>query len=399
MMYRAVIVVAMLAAMAGTSGGETKIGPRGQVIVNGKPTIPVAMWSQPPYLFEYHRQLGMTCMVGAHVERGEFRDASHSVFPPAEKSGLMLVTEYHPADREQKAVIGWLGGNITPDDSRPESLRQENDRIRQADPSRLVMNNLSIHELLAGGHEEYYRRALRDCEAMISHVWPEVFPAKPNLRNVAVMIDRVRELSKDRPGGEISIWPDLNPHHWHNKASRGGTQYPSPTREELRFQIWLALIHGADGICFFPISFDPFVYSQIPATNEQELAWNTKLIQRLTPALTSEESPLGIKVTSDREGGVLDVTTRTVDGKHYVFLVNGGREEQTVTLTVPELGKTWLLRDAVKEQAIDVGSDAFREKLPGLALRIWELVPTKASEATPPAGAANVSSPRPAENK
>ena len=376
-MRRAVSVAVVLLVLAAVSLAETKIGPKGQVIVDGKAVIPLAMWCQPPYLYEYHRQLGMNCMVGSHTERGAFRDQGPTIFPAAEKQAMRLVCEYRASSRGQPGIIGWIGPNLAP--GNPDEIKEGNARIRREDPQRFVMNNLPIHEFLAGGQDDYYRQVLKETDALISHVWPEVQRDKPNLRNVALMVDRVRELSKDRPGGEVSIWPDINPHQWSNKKKRAVEAYPAPTEGELRFQIWLALIHGADAICFFPISFDPFVYCQIPAKNEQELAWNTRLIERMTPALTADESPLAITVTSDREGGLIDMTTRTTDNKHYVFLVNGQRDEQTVTLTVPGLGKDWTFRDAVAEKAVEASGDKLTEKLPGLALRIWELAPVVVS--------------------
>lgn len=380
-MRRTVLVAAVLLVLALAVSAETKIGPKGQVIIGGKPVIPLAVWDQPPYMFEYFSQLGITCVVGGRPERGAFRNQGRTMFPGAERNGMTLVTDYRDDARGEKTVIGWMGGLMVP--GRIEDLKRHNQAIHQGDPSRFVISNIDIHPFLRGGDDDFYKEAFKHADAIISHVWPEVDAAKPNLRNVAVMIDRVRELSKGRPGGEVSIWPDLNPHHWHGKQPGGGQQYPAPTEEELRFQIWLALIHGADAICIFPISFEPFVYCQIPAKNEIELAWNTRLIERMTPALTAEESPLAIKVTGDRQGGLVDVTTRTTGGKHYVFLVNGGREEQTVTLTVPGLGKEWLLRDAVAEKAIEVGGGTFSGKLPGLALRIWELSPPSAPQAAP----------------
>ena len=362
------------------SGAETTVGPRGQVLVDGKAVVPLAMWSQPPYLFEYHRQLGMNCMVGTHIERGEFRDNGPTVFPAADRSRMGVVTQFREDAMDKPSVWGWLGAALRP--GQIERVKRSRERIRAKDSKHLMMGHINAHQFLDGREGEFYKEAFKHTDAVISHVWAEIGGLeKRNLRNVAVFVDRVRELCKDRPGGEVSIWPDINPHKWNGKMRYGGTQYPSPTREELRFQIWLALIHGADGICFFPITFDPFVYSQIPAKNEQELAWNTRLIERMTPVLTAEESPLAIAVTSDVEGGIIDVTTRHAGGRHTVFLVNGQQGEQTVTLKTEGLGSAWQLRDAIGGKPISVTGGRFSEKLPGLALRIWELVPVAAGSA------------------
>jgi hypothetical protein len=260
-------------------------------------------------------------------------------------------------------------------------------RARRDDPNHFQMVNIDIHGFLRGQGADYYPQALRNTDAVISHVWPGCLdPNKPDLRNVGKFVDLVRKYTKDRPGGAVCLMPDINPHAWHLSGHGQDVRFPSPTTEELRFQIWLALIHGANGLCFFPISFDPFVYSQIPVRNESELAWNSKLIEKMTPALTADKSNLKIELTSDRKDGILDWTTRAAGGRHYVFLLNGQREAQNVTFRAPELGTKWQLRDAVKDALVPTAGGEYKENLPGLALRIWELRPPESSAALQPAG-------------
>lgn len=366
------------------SAAETKIGPRGQVIVNGKAVVPLGVWSQPGYLFEYYRRLGMTCIIGADEERQDFRGpVGAAEAATASNLGLIVDTGRFRGGAGHPAVWGRLGGVLAGRGG--GRMRGGPGGPPRGDPNHFLMVNIAIRSFLDGRNAESFAQALRGTDAVISHVWPECMePNRPNLRNVATFVDLVRKYCKDRPGGEVCIWPDINPHGWTLKKEEGSTAFPPPTPPELRFQIWLALIHGADGICFFPISFEPmFVYAQIPARNEQELAWNSRLIERMTPALTAEESPLKIAVTSDQKDGILDWTTRTVGGKHYVFLLNGQRQEQTVTVQVPAPADGWQLRDAVADKPAALTAGRLAEKLPGLALRIWELAPPQAA----PAGA------------
>jgi len=378
----AATIVWVLLVSAPLAAAESRVGPRGQIIVDGRPSIPLAVWVQPTYLFDYNQQLGLTCMVNPHVERRMVHLRRRTVFSEADRTGLQIITRYRDEAVREPSVLAWSADVMVP--GRLDRLRRSYDWIRGKDRTHFIIRNIDVHEFLDGQSPEFYREALRHTDAVICHVWPEFRnDGKRNLRNVATFVDMIRDYCKDRPGGEVAVMPDINPHAWHAKERAGGTNYPVPTRAELRFQIWLALIHGADAVCFFPISFDPFVYSQITAQNEQEIAWNAQLIRRMTPALAAEESPLGITVRSDRADGILDVTTRRAGGTHTVFLVNGQAEEQTATLSVPGLGTEWTLRDAVNDKPVDLkGSGEFSEKLPGLALRIWQLVP--AGGAAPP---------------
>ncbi|MBN2583149.1 MAG: hypothetical protein JXL80_08775 [Planctomycetes bacterium] len=377
------MAVAALAASGGMAA-ETKVGPRGQVIVDGKPTIPLAVWVQPQYTFAHHRQLGLNLLINPHVERGAFRDKPPSVFPAAEASRLAVVQDYDAGAAKEAALWGWNGGVMVP--GRLDRIKQSYESLRAKDPGRLVMFNISIHDFLDGQEPQFYRDALPYTNAVISHVWPELSGLEtPNLRNVAAFVDRVREYCKDRPGGEVSIWPDINPHEWHNKPAHGGRRYPAPTREQLRFQIWLALIHGADGICFFPISFDPFVFCQIPAQNEEEIARNTQLIERLTPVLTADESDLALSVASDRPDGIVDFTTRRLGDRHYVFLLNGQDAPQTVRLKAPGLGTSLAMTDEIAGKPVAAADGEHVEALKPLELRIWRLSPAAAKISNPDA--------------
>jgi len=371
------ITVMVLLVAASLGAAETRVGPRGQIIVDGTPSIPLGVWVQPTYLFDYNSQLGLTCMVNPHVERGMVHPRKRTIFSEAERTGLKVITRCRDSVLKEPSVLAWSADVMVP--GRVDRLRRSYDWIRSKDRTHFILRNISVHQFLGDGSADFYREGLRCTDAVICHVWPEFRKGgERNLRNVATFVDMIRDYCKDRPGGEVAIMPDINPHAWNRRARSGGEEFPAPTRAELRFQIWLALIHGADAICFFPISFDPFVFSQITAQNEQEISWNAALVRRMTPALTADESPLEIAVRSDRDDGIIDVTTRQADGTHTVFLVNGQAEEQTATLSVPGLGSRWTLRDAVNDKPLDLkGSGTYSEKLPGLALRIWQLVPAK----------------------
>ncbi len=377
---RALASLILLSCAAVSPAAEVRIGPRGQVHVDGKPAVPLAVWDQPAHLFGYHKALGIRCIVGPSDESGSFPAPYPTPLAAAEAAGVAVLANSPVATRTRGPVWGYLNGVADP--RRPDAMQAGYRRLREGDPNHFVMTNIAIQGFLRGQDPNGYSQLLRHTDAVISHVWPQCLdPNSPNLRHVGDFVDLVRSYCKDRPGGEVSIWPDINPHEWRPPRGRrgAGRLLPAPTREELRFQIWLALIHGADGICLFPISFDPFVFAQIPAQNEHEIAWNAALLERLAPVLAADESNLAIETVSDRPSGILDVTTRTLDGKHYVLLLNGGREEQTITLKAPGLGRQWGLTDVVNGKPIVPASQQHVEKLPGLALRIWELAPMAAA--------------------
>jgi ankyrin repeat protein len=360
----------------GPAATKIRIGRRGQVYVDGRPTIPLGPWQQPRFLFEYHRHLGMNCLIWPPSGAMDNASSTAEYVRPAHALGLGTVLQYRASLVGEPGIWGWVGGGWPVSEA-----RSKYEFLRLHDPDRLIQTNFGAHDLVRGENLDDYRVSLPCVDSVVTHVWPEMLDGQPrNLRNVAILVDRLRELSRDRPRGEVSIWADLNPHQWFEKKSAGGTLYKEPTREELRFQVWLALIHGADGICYFTISFDPFVSSQIPSRNEDELMLINAQVTKFAPALCADESPRTITVTGDAKDGIVDLTTRRLDGVDYVFVLNGTAAPQTVTLQADGLGTAVLLRDALTDKPLPLGAgNVFREKLDGLALRIWKLVPTAAA--------------------
>jgi len=350
---------------------ETRVGPKGQFYVGGKPTIPFGVWQQPRRLFEYNRALGLDCLVCPPGGGLTDRSSTTGYVRAAHECGLGAFVHWHEELAELPGTWGWLGGGWPIGEA-----RRRYEQIRRSDDRHVIVCNFGAHDFIKGAETEYYTEALRYVDCIVPHVWPEMFEGEPrNLRNVALMVDGARALCKDRPRGEVSIWADISVHEWRHQG--WPELCPAPTPEELRFQIWLALIHGADGVCLFTISFDPFVFSQIPARIEEFLPGCIRRVQSYAAVLADDESPLGIKVTGDRKDGIVDFTTRRHDGNDYVFLVNGTAAPQTVTLRLKGLARSWQLRDAVADKPLDVSGDTYAEKLDGLALRIWKLEPVR----------------------
>lgn len=367
------------AALA-AKGTHTRVGPRGQLYLNGTPIVPFGVWQQPPYLMPYHRSLGIGCLCWPPAGGLDAESSTAQYVMAAEKCGLGSIVHFKPDLIGRPGVWGWIGAGWA-----PEEARRNYERVRSQDDRHVIALNFGAHGIVKGEEEPYFREALRYVDCVIPHVWPEMFTDEPrDLRHVAVLVDRMRAWSKDRPAGEVCIWPDLNPHQWFQSRAKGGTLYGAPTPAEFDFQVWLALIHGADGVCIFPISFDPFVFAQIPAKMEEHLPDLIGLVRKFTPMLAAEESPLRIRLTSDRKDGIVDFTTRRFEGSEYVFLLNGQDEPQTVRLEIDGLGRSAALHDALKDVPLPAAQGAYQEKIDGLQLRVWRV--TVAEATTQPAG-------------
>ena len=101
---------------------------------------------------------------------------------------------------------------------------------------------------------------------------------------------------------------------WNPKETRGVTP------DELRAEIWHAVIHGVKGIIYFPQQFNPFVYDATPSPVSVEMASQNRLLTKLAPVLALPVNPkeLTVSVTAP-----LEVTWRKDnEGQIHVIVLN-----------------------------------------------------------------------------
>ncbi len=373
-LIRVAIWMVFVASAIHAAGTETHIGERGQFYVDGEPTIPLSVWHAPIRQHGYNRHLGLDCLMAPRTDPREY-------LASAQEHGMGAFIGSRADLSEYPALWGY---NVP--QSRPyvQWLRS---RMRDRDERRVVVMNFRAHDILAGEDTDHYREMIALADVIVSHVWPEIFHEEGrDVRYPVMLVQRLRELSEEAGReGEVSIWPSINPHEWkmytEEERPRRSTEtesFEAPTTAEFRFQIWGSLINGADGICIFPISFEPFVFSQIPARKEEFLMRETQLIRRLAPVLSDSYSPVEVEV----EGldGIVDYTTRRHEGRDYVFFINGIDERQRVRLRAEGLGTERNLRDVVTDHRIETDQDVYEEELDGWELRIWELEPLDQQE-------------------
>jgi hypothetical protein len=101
---------------------------------------------------------------------------------------------------------------------------------------------------------------------------------------------------------------------WLPKDTRGVTP------EELRAEIWHAVIHGVKGIIYFPQQFNPFQYDATPSNVSVEMAKQNRLLTELAPILALPANPKTRRVSV---APPLEAAWReTEDGRVYAIVLN-----------------------------------------------------------------------------
>jgi hypothetical protein len=186
-----------------------------------------------------------------------------------------------------------------------------------------------------------YREYPKACDILSFDVYPcnSIEPDGTNrLHLVAKGIDRLRQWG----GPERPAWAWIEV----NQFSKDGSGR-CPTPEEVKTQIWMALVHGARGYGFFCHSWAKawlkenlnndkgFSVSAIAPPMRQALKAINAEVKELAPVLNSATVPDGAAVRNTM-GGRVDAMVKQRDGAVYVMAVNMYRKPEQPEITVKD---------------------------------------------------------------
>ncbi len=185
--------------------------------------------------------------------------------------------------------------------------------------------------------------------------------------------DRIHEIAqvtaalRELAGEGKPVWAILevtNGSQWVREDMR------PPTPEEIRAEVWMAIINGATGIGYFPHAWKP-TYSQcrIPEENQAELRRLNTQITELTPVILGDA--VG-GATCESEGELpVDVMARKGQDGTYLFAVNLLRESREATFTVPGLAAGAEIEVLGEGRKLATHEGGFRDSFEELQVHIY----------------------------
>lgn len=310
--------------------------------------FPVSVWLQPAGPAAAYKAMGVNVYVGGvdsypRPKDREFLDA-------IQKQGMYAICPYKKQYVEEKlfehpAFIGWMFGD-EPDNVNqatgqvgrtPADLLADLAHIRRDDPAHRVYLNLGCgvaNERFVGrgATDEQHADYPKACDIVSFDVYPcnSIQPDGPDrLHLVAKGIGRLRKWA----GPEKKVWCWIEA----NKISKGEGRAPTP--EEVKTQIWMALVHGADGYGFFCHSWagERASVSAISPEMQAALAPINAEVHKLAPVLNSPTIADAATVRCSM-GSRVDVLVKRHEGATYVFAVNMYRKPEKATITLKGLG-------------------------------------------------------------
>lgn len=351
--------------------------------------FPVAVWLQSPHNAQKYKDVGINVYVGLWngptAEKLDALDAAGiRVFSGFGKSALKF--------QDRPTIVGWLqedepdnaqplgGGKGYGPPITPEKVVERYNEIREADPSRPVMLNLGQGVAWDGwygrgtrtNHPEDYPKYVQGGDIVSFDIYPASHESKEvagNLWYVPRGVDRLREWTK----GEKPVWCCIETTGISNVNRK-------PTPAEIRSEVWMALIHGANGILYFCHQFQPtFIEAGLLADEAvtREVAAINRQIHELAPVLNSPEvkgSEALVRPPSAK--GSISALVKKHGGATYVFAVSLRPEAETVNFQLPD--RTNAKVEAIGEnRSLDAPGGAWSERFEGYQVHLYKIAPAE----------------------
>jgi len=387
------LIAAMVSVIEAAPAGpyaRWKNGP------GGDPSyFPIAVWLQAPKNAPRYKAIGINLYVGL------WQGPTETQLAELEQHGMPVICDqnkYALAHLDRKIIAGWMHGD-EPDNAQalpggkgygppidPARIVEDYKRIAAKDPTRPVLLNLGQGVAWDGwygrgvrtNHPEDYPRYVEGCDIASFDIYPAVHSSRQvagNLWYVARGVSRLRGWSGDRP-----VWSCI-------ECTRIGNPERKPTPSEVKAEVWMALIHGAQGLIYFSHQFKPtFIEAGLLADKEMADAVGAinRRIMSLAPALNSPSHPDLLEVTSDpsevspdlrgaMEAKPIACALKRTGGATYIFAVRMENSPAKATFAVKGLGAKAKAAVLGENRTIDVADGRFGDEFAPYAVHLYEI--------------------------
>jgi hypothetical protein len=325
--------------------------PRNNGPLDDPASFPLAVWLQSPDRAQAYHDIGINTYVAL------WQGPTAEKLDTLDHAGMRLICEPSAsalAFKKRPTIVAWMHGD-EPDNAQPspdqkgygppitpQAIRAEYERIRKADPSRPVMLNLGQGVAWDGwygrgtrtNHPEDYREYARGGDILSFDIYPASHDHEEiagKLWYVPFGVDRLREWS----GAGKPVWTCI-------ETTRISNLKREPSVDEVRSEVWMALIHGARGLIYFCHQFQPeFIEAGLLARPEMARAVRqiNRQVLELAPALHSPDVS-GATVASSDPKVPIDFVYKRQGPTAYVFAVAMRPGATTAQFTVPDPAHT-----------------------------------------------------------
>ena len=348
--------------------------------------FPIAVWLQEPaYYATAYKNAGINLFIGLAdgPNQSQLTGLTSAGLPAlCDQTGFAL------SNLNNRAMAGWTqvdepdnaqsdghGGYGPPID--PSVIIQRYNSFRSNDLSRPVFLGLGQGVAWDGwygrgvrtGHAEDYTQYVKGCDIASFDIYPvnaSDAAVSSNLWYVALGIDRLRAATLDAK----PVWC------WIECTSISSAAKPTPA--QVKAEVWMALVHGANGFGYFCHSFYPSFDSVALLHDATMLAAVTALnqqVQSLAPVLNSRTVTNEVTVSSTNATPI-DILVKHYGGAIYVFATAMRSQATTGTFTLPTRGTIDVIGESRQIQA---GSGTFTDAFASYGVHLYKFTPADAN--------------------
>ena len=289
--------------------------------------------------------------------------------------------------KDRPTIVGWLQ-NDEPDNAQarkrgegygppvaPETVVKRYHEIKRADPTRPVMLNLGQGVAWDGwygrgvrtNHPEDYPEYVKGGDVVSFDVYPACSADKAIAGKLEYVPKGVERLKKWTDGRK-PVWCCIETTGINNVDRKA-------TPAEVRAEVWMALIHGANGILYFAHQFKPrFIEAGLLADDAiaGEVAAVNRQIKSLAPVLNSPDAADGAIVSSSNQDVPIAFVVKRHDGASYVFAVSMRDGETTARFQLPDKAdaKVEVLDEA---RSLDAKAGAWTDRFVGYQAHLYRI--------------------------
>jgi hypothetical protein len=352
--------------------GELHAAEPNKTWARGLPTdpgfFPIGVWLQSPNNAARYREAGINVYVGL------WKGPTSEQLATLRAAGMSVICDQNATALgrlDDPTIVGWMHGD-EPDNAQPrqdgkgygppippQKIVENYQKLRAADPSRPVLLNLGqgvaydnyIGRGVRRNHPEDYGEYLRGSDIASFDIYPVVHD-KPEVAGKLEFVAKGVERLVEWTGGRKPVWSCIECTHISNEKAKA-------TPDQVRSEVWMALIHGAKGLIYFVHQFkptfreaalldDPSMLTAITAINRQ--------IRELAPILNSPSLQSGASVSSSVPEVPIASMVKGHGGTTYLFLVGMRNAPTRALVSLPGLaGKA--TADVIGESRSIVVSD------------------------------------------
>ncbi len=366
--------------------------------------FPIAVWLQAPEMARDYHDVGVNLYLGlangpTESQLSMLAAASMRVICPQNAVGL--------AHRDDPQIVGWMYER-TPDNAQdapagdygssiePDLVAEACRAIRTADPTRPIYMNFGPGAAYtpwrgrghSTGHTDMYPGYIRGADIFSFNLYPlsaladDMREVRGNLWYVPAGVDHLRDWMRQADAKTVKpAWPLI-------ECTRISSEAEQPTRAQVRSEVWMSLIHGASGICWFCHTFGPGRDDSAAAAHDPTVKATIDAIDReildLAPALNARTVVDYARVVGSDAAVPIDAMAKRVGDATYLFTAAMRGKASSATITVLGAPSGPARVEVLGEQrTIDAPQGSFHDSFAPYGVHLYRIVSAAPAKVSP----------------